>query len=450
MFRSIRIKLSLFIFLLLICTTFLFFRSTVRIVNQTLLNEIIKKAESISRGAAAIASYSLLSRDTLGMDHVAHKAKESNDDVEYVAIVDRAMKIIAHSDIKQRGKTFEAPEGTLLTEKADGTVVKEILRYPDHFFEIATPVLYKGKLLGTVFVSINRSVLIHAQQLAYRRVAGLFVTILVLGVIGILGLSVLITKPIQELSSGVQDLKEGKRTRPLRVYSKDELGKLTEGFNSMSELITTQKEELVKYTRELEEAYISVLRAMAFAIDARDSYTFGHSARVAANSLLIGEEIGLDQKELEELEIASLFHDVGKLKTPDAILNKGKSLDPSEFREMKQHPNDGAEILKKVRPLERYIAPVRHHHEFYNGKGYPDGLNGDQIPLFAAIIAIADTFDAITSTRPYREALSNEEAMEVLMVEAGKQFDPELVSAFIRRIKNGKELSSPSRLSRMI
>jgi putative nucleotidyltransferase with HDIG domain len=450
MFRSIRLKLSIFMFILLILTTFLFFRSTVRIVNQTLLNEIIKKAESISKSAAAIASYSLLSRDLLGIDHIVFKAKESNNDVEYIAIVDTTMKIIAHSDIKQRGKIFKKPAGDFLEEKADGTVIREIPLPSGNLFEISTPILYKGKLLGTVFVSLNRSVLLNAQQLAHRRVFGLFAATLLLGVIVILGLSILITKPIKELSSGVDELKQGKRAKPLKVYSRDELGKLTESFNSMSELITAQKNELIKYTQELEEAYISILRVLAVAIDARDPYTLGHSTRVAANALMIGEEIGLSRKDLEELEIASLFHDVGKLKTPDTILFKSKSLDITEYKEMKQHPNDGAEILRKVKSLHKYIAPVKHHHEFFNGEGYPDRLNGNNIPLFAAIIAIADAFDAITSTRPYKMALSKEEALKVLTIQAGKQFHPDLVNAFLKRMQNVREPSSHSYLSRVI
>jgi putative nucleotidyltransferase with HDIG domain len=270
------------------------------------------------------------------------------------------------------------------------------------------------------------------------------------GLIGILGLLLFITRPIHELSAGVQELKEGKRTRPLRVYSRDELGKLTESFNDMSKVITDQKKELFKYTQELEEAYVSILRVLAMAIDARDSYTLGHSARVALNSLMIGQEIGLKEDELEELEIASLFHDVGKLKTPDAILLKGRSLDSREYDAMRHHPEDGAEILNKVKPLRKYVEPVRHHHEYYNGKGYPDGLDGDEIPLYSAIISIADTYDAMTSTRPYRKALSKEEACRELERGAGKQFHPDLVKAFLRALKNREQPSLHPYLERVI
>jgi putative nucleotidyltransferase with HDIG domain len=165
---------------------------------------------------------------------------------------------------------------------------------------------------------------------------------------------------------------------------------------------------------------------------------------------MIGEEIGLKRNELEDLEIASLFHDVGKLKTPDAILYKNRSLNSTEYDEIRHHAEDGAEILEKVKPLRKYVDPVKHHHEYYNGEGYPDGLDGDGIPLYAAIISIADTYDAMTSTRPYREALSKEEACKELEKGAGKQFHPELVKAFLRAMEHGGQPSVHPYLEKVI
>jgi len=439
MFRTIRFKLSLFVFLLLIFTTAVFFFATVKILNRVILSEIIKRAESLSKSSAAAAAYSLISGDVLGMDHLVFKGKESNRDVEYIAVIDTRMNVMAHSNIKKRGEILKEAKGSLFKEAGDGTIVREISVSSNKLFEISTPIVFKTKVLGKVIVGVNQSVLLEAQHLARERILAMFTGILLAGLMGMLALSFFITRPIKELSAGVKELKEGKRTRPLRVYSKDELGKLTESFNNMSELITDQKKELFKYTQELEEAYTSILRVLAMAIDARDSYTLGHSARVALNSLIIGEEIGLKENELEELEVASLFHDVGKLKTPDAILFKNRSLDSTEFDKIRHHPEDGAEILNKVKPLQKYVEPVKHHHEYYNGEGYPDGLGGDGIPLYAAIISIADTYDAMTSTRPYREALSKEEACKELEKEAGKQFHPDLVKAFLRAMENREQ-----------
>jgi putative nucleotidyltransferase with HDIG domain len=450
MFRTIRFKLSVFVFLLLILTTFVSFLATVKILDRVILNEIVKRAESLSKHSAAAAAYSLISGDTLGMDHLVFKGKESNRDVEYMVVIDTQMNVMAHSDIKKRGEILKEGEGNLFKKNADGTIVREILLSSGKSFEISTPIVFKDKALGTVIVGVNQSVLLEAQRVARHRIVAILMIVLSVGMIGILALSFFITRPIQELSAGVEELKEGKGTSPLRVYSKDELGKLTESFNDMGKLITDQKKELSKYTQELEEAYVSILRVLAMAIDARDPYTLGHSARVAFHSLMIGEEIGLKEKELEELEIASLFHDVGKLKTPDAILLKSRSLSSAEYDEMRHHPEDGAEILKKVKPLQKYVEPVKHHHEYYNGKGYPDGLDGDGIPLYAAIISIADTYDAMTSTRPYRKALSKEEACKELEKGAGKQFHPDLVRAFLRAMANRRQPSSHPHLKRVI
>ena len=450
MFQSIRLKLTVFVILLLIFTTFAFSIVTVKTLNQTILDEIIKRAETLSKTSASAAAYSLISNDSLGIDHIVFKGKSSNSDVEYMAIVDKKMRILGHSDIQKRGGILKGAEGNLFKKNGDGTIVKEISLSSGRSFEISTPIVFKDKVLGTVIVGVNQSVLLEAQRLARHRIFVMLTVILVVGLIGILGLCFFITRPIKELCVGVEELKEGKRTRLLRIYSKDELGKLTESFNNMSELITDQKKEIFKYTQELEEAYISILRVLAMAIDARDSYTLGHSARVALHSLIIGEEIGLKENELEELEIASLFHDVGKLKTPDAILFKSRSLDSTEYDVIRHHPEDGAEILNKVKPLQKYVEPVKHHHEYYNGKGYPDGLDGDGIPLYAAIISIADTYDAMTSTRPYRKALSKEEACKELEKGAGKQFHPDLVKAFLRAMENGGQPSFHPYLTKVI
>jgi putative nucleotidyltransferase with HDIG domain len=432
MFRSIRLKLCCFIFVLLGLTTFVFSLATIKILNQTILNEIIKRAETLSKTSAAAAAYSLISGDPLGIDHIVFKGKSSNSDIEYMVIVDKKMKILAHSDIGKRGEVLQHDEGRIITKNEDGTIVRQIPFSSYRIFEIYAPILFKGKLLGAVYVGVNQSVLLEAQQTTQKRIFWLFAITFIVAVIGFFGLSVFITRPIKELASGVEELKQAKRTQPLRVYSMDELGKLTESFNRMSQTITGQQEELRRYTQELEAAYVSIVQVLAAAIDARDPYTLGHSSRVAAHSVKIGEEIGLKKEELEELEIASLLHDVGKLKTPDSILMKKRPLDSWELNAIKHHPEDGAEILGKVKSLQKYVPPVRHHHEHYDGGGYPDGLDGDRIPLYSAIIAIADTFDAMTSTRPYRKAMSKAEALRVLKSGAGEQFHPDLVEAFLR------------------
>jgi HD-GYP domain-containing protein (c-di-GMP phosphodiesterase class II) len=428
---SLRFKITFFVVVLLTCTSFVLCIITVRIMNNYVLNEIIKRGESVGRSIAASAGYSLSSKDLLSLDNLVFKAKSSNSDVEYVAIVTPDRKAIAHSEMAKREVILPVSEGTLMRKDPDKTTVKELLRPTGSIFEISCPVVFMKKPMASVILAINKSVLLEAQGKVRSRIVVVFGVILVLGTIASVLLASFLIKPIKELSLGVDGLKNGTASGPLKIYSRDELGKLTGNFNEMSSTIAEQQGKLNRYARDLEEAYVSIVRVVAAAIDARDSYTHGHSARVSQLSVLLGEAIGFSREQLEELEVACLFHDVGKIKTPDSILLKPGGLDRSEYEEMIRHVEYGASILGKAPSLRRYIPAVLHHHERQDGLGYPDKLSGDDIPLFAAIIAIADTFDAMTSTRPYRKAFSEEKALEEIVRVGGTQLKAELVTVFV-------------------
>ena len=193
--------------------------------------------------------------------------------------------------------------------------------------------------------------------------------------------------------------------------------------------LAAQVEALKSENKQLsEQAAKTILKAL----DAKDNYTFGHSMRVAYFSLVTGREHGLSEEEMYELELSAIFHDIGKIGTPDAVLNKPSRLSEEEFLIMKQHPENSYEILKEYPHFEKVAENARLHHERYDGKGYPLGLKGEDIPLAARIILIADTFDAMTSTRPYRKGLPYEVAYDELIQFSGTQFDPGLVKCFIQ------------------
>ncbi len=441
-FKKIRVKASLFVLLLLVSTTLAFYMITVRIINQRILNEVLKRAEALSRAATYPAGYSLISQDLLGLDNLVFKIKSSNPDIEYITVLGTDGKIRVHSDVSKTGAAFETANGEIVRKAQDGTVITEAEGQAGSVYEISSPIQFLGLDLGSVVLGINKSVLFDAQREAQRKIAAVFAVVLIVGVTSSVLLSSFLTRPIQELSAGVAELKEGAISRPLRVYSQDELGRLTESFNEMTALITSQRDKLSESARELEEAYVSTVRVLAAAIDARDTYTLGHSTRVAELSLELGRDLGLSPAELEDLEVACLFHDVGKIKIPDTILLKQGRLDLYERREMMRHPAYGAEILAKAPSLFKYIPAVKHHHEWNDGTGYPDGLTGDKIPLPAAIISLADVYDAMTSDRPYREALSEEEAMVNIDGLAGRQFDPDLAARFIRLWKQKRSTAA--------
>ena len=172
-------------------------------------------------------------------------------------------------------------------------------------------------------------------------------------------------------------------------------------------------------------------RTILKALDCKDHYTFGHSMRVAYFSLVTGREMGLNEEELKELELSALFHDIGKVGTPDLVLNKPSRLTEEEFTVMKQHPELSYTILNEYPVFEKIALNARYHHERFDGRGYPEGLKGETIPLFARIILIADTFDAMTSTRVYRKGLEHLVAFEELRQFTGSQFDPNCVEAFV-------------------
>ncbi|SPD76072.1 HD domain / HAMP domain protein [uncultured Desulfobacterium sp.] len=440
---TLRFKIAFFVVILLTSTSFILSIITVQIMNNYILNEIIKRGESVGKSISAAAGYSLLSRDLLGLDNLVFKAKSSNSDMPYVAIIDPDMKTLVHSNEPMIGETIPVAQGRLYREAADGTIVKELPNPSGTIFEILCPIVFMKKSLGSVIIGMNRSVLLEAQRKVGNMILIVFGIIVILGIFASSLLASFLIKPIKELSAGVEELKHGTAKDPLRIYSQDELGRLTRNFNEMSALIADQRGKLAKYTRDLEEAYVSIVKVVAAAIDARDSYTHGHSARVAQLSLLIGKQIGLSEVELGDLEVACLFHDVGKIKTPDSILLKPGRLNQAEYQEMMQHAQYGAVILSWAPSLAKYIPSTRHHHEWHNGKGYPDGLIGNDIPLFAAIISIADAFDAMTSDRPYRKGRFEEEALREIARMSGTQFRPYLVGVFLELMEKNRVQDTP-------
>lgn len=218
-----------------------------------------------------------------------------------------------------------------------------------------------------------------------------------------------------------------------REFSEDDLDLL----KSLSHQVSIAVDN-ARLHDELKETFYETTEALADAIEKRDPYTGNHTIRVMKYSMILADYFNISGDERESLRLASALHDVGKIGVEDSILKKDSQLNIDEFEKMKNHPMVGEEILGHIKKLENALPAMKYHHERVDGKGYPEGLSGDEIPLLAKIIAVSDTFDAITTDRPYRRALSDEEAIEELKSNAGTQFDEEVVKAFIESYESGK------------
>ena len=198
--------------------------------------------------------------------------------------------------------------------------------------------------------------------------------------------------------------------------------------------------ELHDANEKLEQAYLESIETLRYTVEAKDPYTKGHSDRVSEFSVLIGKKLGLPENDLKTLRIGGLFHDIGKIGIPDSILLKNTKLTPDEYSEIKHHPSIGVHILSNATIFQDIIPIVKYHHERYDGKGYPENLKGEEIPFLARIASVADSFDAMSSRRTYRDNLELEKIISELENNKNIQFDPNIVDAFLDIVKNNYNL----------
>jgi len=297
------------------------------------------------------------------------------------------------------------------------------------------------EMLGTYspVTALDWAVVVQKPQLeAYRGVYEMQRTARLLALMAVLlsiGVSIFaarrITNPLQILTQSGRALARGDFSQRVHLRSRTEIGELAETFNTMSRELEQFVEDLKRAAEENRALFLGSIQMLAGAVDEKDPYTRGHSDRVTRYSLLIGKELNLDAAFMETLQISAQLHDVGKIGIEDRILKKPGALTAEEFEVMKTHTTKGANILRPVTQLAEMLPGIELHHEALDGRGYPYGLTGDQIPLLARVIAVADTFDALTTNRPYQHAHTPEEAFKIIQNLAGKRLDPETVAALM-------------------
>jgi putative nucleotidyltransferase with HDIG domain len=246
-----------------------------------------------------------------------------------------------------------------------------------------------------------------------------------------------LSRPIAQLAESTRAVTQGEYGTSVEVAGTAEIADLSENFNRMSASIADAFEKVQKAARENQELFVSSIRALAAAIDAKDPYTRGHSERVARYASAIAKEMGLPAEEVRKTRLSALLHDVGKIGIDDRIIRKPTALTDEEFELMKAHPVKGAAIMETIPQMADIIPGMKYHHEKWEGGGYPDGLKGEEIPLQARIVAVADAFDAMTTTRPYQKAMEVSYVLERLRDMSQKRFDGAVVEALARSYAKG-------------
>ncbi|MEY2549548.1 MAG: hypothetical protein QOD64_2130 [Verrucomicrobiota bacterium] len=376
----------------------------------------------------------------VSLRRISERIREEGKGDVTAFVVDRNGKVLLHSE---PAVEVRHPDFSYLK------IVQEFSKAPVHL-TIPYDDARGGErttMLGTVAPVAGRDwgvIVQKPEKLAYASVSKMvratitWISIaLALAILAAIVFASGIARPVRALAERTREIANGNYHQRVELKTHNEIGELAENFNAMSGAIESAVEDLRKAARENHLLFINSVRMLAAAIDAKDPYTRGHSERVARYSIAIGKNLELGEQDMRNLRISALLHDVGKIGIDDRILRKPGALSDDEFEVMKGHPAKGAAIMSGVAQLIDIIPGMKYHHEKWSGGGYPDGLTAEEIPMQARIVAIADTFDAMTTNRPYQKAMEINYVVEKIKSFAGTRFDPHVVDAFANAVKRG-------------
>jgi HAMP domain-containing protein len=383
----------------------------------------------------------------VSLDTILHRLQEASVRGRTVFVVDHYGHIVAHPDTKNFVPGADASGNSLVNQV---TALPQELRNTETVRFAEKEKNHSVEMIGTysTFPEVNWAVIAERSLNEARSDAGMddlnrqalaFVSFVVLAAIA-LGyfFAVGISGPIRGLADSTRAISRGEFHQRSPVRGATEISELAENFNKMAGDIEEYIERLKEAAEENRELFIGSIRMLAAAIDEKDPYTRGHSGRVAKYSTLVGQELGLSPEALDTLRISALLHDVGKIGVEDRVLKKPGALTAEEFELMKQHTIKGANIMRPVSQLKEMLPGIELHHEHMDGRGYPYGLQGPQIPMMARIIGVADTLDAMTTNRPYQSAMDIDYALGRIKALKGTKFDEEVVNALESTINTGK------------
>src|SRR5881394_2868025 len=383
----------------------------------------------------------------VSLDSIVHRLQEASVRERTVFLVDHNGHLVAHWDTKNFVPGADVSSNSLV---AKVKALPQELRNTETVRFTETDKKHPIEMIGTYSTLPELEWAVVAQRslsearddagvadLNRQALAFVSVVVLVAILVGYF-FAIGISGPVRGLVASTRAISRGEFHQRSLVRGASEISELAENFNKMAGDIEEYIEKLKEAAEENRELFIGSIRMLAAAIDEKDPYTRGHSGRVAKYSQIIGRELKLPADDLDKLRIAALLHDVGKIGVDDRVLKKPGSLTPEEFELMKQHTVKGANIMRPVSQLKEMLPGIELHHEHIDGRGYPYGLSGPQIPLMARIIGVADTLDAMTTNRPYQTAMDLDYAMERIRALAGTKFDSVVVNALESAVQHGK------------
>jgi len=311
----------------------------------------------------------------------------------------------------------------------------------------ATVELDQNSMLGVIAIQDEAAALASVSEMRTQTV---FISLLaaVLALVFGFYFAEKLTRPVRELAAGAQRIAAGDFSQRVKVLGRTELGELGASFNQMTDQVERFVGDLQRSAEENHELFLGTVKALAAAIDGKDPYTRGHSERVSRFSVATAQALGLAEVEIEKIRISALLHDVGKIGIDDRVLKKPSALTDEEFEIMKTHPQKGFKIMSQIPAMRDFLPGMYMHHEMINGQGYPQGLQGDELPMQARIVSVADTFDAMTTERPYQRAMDLEAALTRLKSFIGTRYDARVVAAFIAACEAGKIRPGVTRVNR--
>src|SRR5438552_9643227 len=311
----------------------------------------------------------------------------------------------------------------------------------------ATAELDHNSLLGVIAIQDEAAAMTSVRDMRNQT---LFISLLAAAFVLLIGFyfAEKLTRPVRELAAGAHRIAAGDFSQRVKVLGRTELGELGGSFNQMTDQIERFVSDLQRSADENHELFLGTVKALAAAIDGKDPYTRGHSERVSRFAVATAQGLGLPENEIERIRISALLHDVGKIGIDDRVLKKPAALTDEEFEIMKTHPQKGYKIMSQIPAMRDFLPRMYMHHEMISGKGYPQGLKGDEIPMQARIVSVADTFDAMTTERPYQRAMDLEAALTRLKSLVGTRYDARVVAAFIAACEAGKIRPGVTRVRR--